>query len=85
MDYAQNMAFYSNFFIEVVVSKSNAYSFLRIGMMFFFQKQYYFRLECCDSIFSLLSRALQDINKTEVLSLNVPTENVYFARSVLPL
>ena len=50
MDYAQNMTFYSNFFIEVVVSKSNAYSFLRIGMMFL-QKNYYFRLECCDSIF----------------------------------
>ena len=29
--------------------------------------KYYFQLECCDSIFSLLSRALQYINKAEVL------------------
>ena len=33
-----------------------------------FTKKYYFQLECCYSIFSLLSRAPEYINTTEVLS-----------------
>ena len=55
-----------SFFIKVVANKSKAYSFLIIGMMHL--KKYYFQLECCDSIFfSLLSRALEYMNTTEVL------------------
>ena len=54
------------FFIKVVVNKRKAYSFLITGMIHL-QKKYYFQLECCDSIFSLLSRALEYLNATDVL------------------
>ena len=52
-------------FIKVVVNKSKAYfSDNRYDV---FTKKYYFQLEFRDSTFSLLSRALKYINKTEVL------------------
>ena len=52
--------------IKEVINKSKAYSSMIIGMMFY-KKKYYIELEYCDSIFSLLRRALEYINKTEVL------------------
>ena len=60
MNYAQKHDLLFPFFIKVAVNKSKVYSFLITGMMFL-QKQYYFQLECCDSIFSLLSRVLEYI------------------------
>ena len=67
MNYAQKHDLLFPFFIKVVVNKSKAYSFLIICMMSL-QKKYNFQLECCDSIFSLLRRELEYINKTEILS-----------------
>ena len=61
----KNMTFYSLFHQSSSQQKSGLF-FLIIGMMYL-QKKYYFHLEFCDSTFSLLSRAPEYINKTEVL------------------
>ena len=53
-----------------------------------FTKKNYFQLECCDSIFSLLSRALEYINSAEVLArdcLKYVMPFVNWIKAVFPL
>ena len=68
MKYAQKHDLLFLFFLKVVVNKIKAYSILIFGIMHYYKK-YYFQLECCDSIISLLSMSFEYINKTEVLCL----------------
>ena len=66
MNYAQKYELFFPFFIKVDVNKSKAYSFLIIGMMHL-KKSIIFIYNAAIPFFSLLSRALQYINTTEVL------------------
>ena len=66
MNYAQNYDPFFLFFIKVVFNKSKAYSFLIIGIMHL--QKILLSVIMLDSNFSLLSRALEYIISTEVLS-----------------